>query len=131
MQRDAIAPLLIGTVVLAAIAAGLAITGGPGSARAEKRDMARLADLRTLAAFVRCVAQTTGQVPETLTPVEECGTDLPLTDRASQTPYRYEALSETSFRLCAAFERPELITEYDMAGASWQPERGCFALSEP
>ncbi len=131
MRRDTLAPLLIGAAVIAAIVAGLTITGGPMAARAEKRDMARLADLRILASFARCVAEVTDNLPTALAPVDGCGTDLPLVDRATQTPYRYDVLSETGFRLCASFERPDLITEYEVAGASWQPDAGCFAFTRP
>ncbi|MDE9449444.1 hypothetical protein J3R80_03055 [Aliiroseovarius sp. Z3] len=131
MERDALAPVIIGAVVVLAIAAGLTITGGPTSARAEKRDLARLADLRVLASFARCVADITGSAPTKLAPMGDCGTDLPLTDRTTDAPYRYEALTAKGFLLCADFERPGLITNFDIAGAVWQHDQGCFAFTQP
>lgn len=130
MQRDTIVPLAIGVVVVAAVIAGLTVTGGPTTARAEKRDMARLADLRSLASFVNCVSGVSVGLPLNLKPVEDCGTDLPLADRTSQVPYRYARLSDTGYLLCADFERPELITDYEVAGATWRPSQGCFAFTQ-
>ena len=61
-------PAMALTVVAAiAIGAGLALTGGPGQARKERRDQQRADDLSTLAGLVECLAGTNrGQLPDRL-----------------------------------------------------------------
>jgi len=112
MQRDTLAPLIIGALVLVAVIVGLFVVGGPATGRAEKRDEARWQDLRHLATFAKCVAKTSGELPETLGPFDECGTDIPFVDVITQNPYWYEKLSEISFRLCADLELPQRSSEY-------------------
>ena len=129
MQRDTLAPLVIGGLVAAAIAAGLWVTGGPTSARAEKRDLSRLEDLRRLSEFINCVAQETKEVPEMLAPMDSCGTDQPFLDRTSNAPYRFEKLSDKSFRLCADFERPDLVADDDIADGSLDRASGCIRMN--
>ena len=130
MQSDTFAPLLIGGLVAAAIVAGLMVTGGPIAARAEKRDMARLADLRELQSFVTCRYDLDDALPDTLATDERCADTLPMTDPVTDAPYVYEKTSATSYRLCATFERPELVEDYDLGPGQWQSDRGCFLLTQ-
>lgn len=130
MQRDMLAPALIGALVLAAIIAGLSVTGGPNSARAEKRDTARLNDLRDIIQFVQCRKALDDTLPDALTAVESCSDPAKLADPTSAQPYSYERLSENSYRLCADFERPELIEDFDLGPGRWNAESGCFTLTE-
>ncbi|MCK0139878.1 hypothetical protein [Aliiroseovarius sp. F47248L] len=128
MERDALAPMAIGAFVVAAIAAGLTITGGPLSARAEKRDMARLADLRKLQAAVTCRTDQDKGLPDDLTAASLCDDAAPLSNPVTGESYKYEKLSETTYRLCAEFERPELMTDFDLGSAQWQSADRCFVV---
>lgn len=128
MRRDVLAPLLIGGLVLAAIIAGLFVTGGPMTARAEKRDMARLDDLRRLSSFVRCVKDKTGTIPATLSSFEACGTDVVFLDVTTKSPYRYEKLDDETVQLCAEFERPDLLRGQEFNLGRRQGQTGCYTL---
>lgn len=92
----------------AAVIAGLAIAGGPGQARKERRDEARMGDLQRLAAHIACLAQD-GRLtrpPADLSPTPGCPGPVPLTDIRTGEPYRVEPLDGRKYRLCAAFELP-------------------------
>ncbi|UWQ14010.1 hypothetical protein K3556_13955 [Aliiroseovarius sp. M344] len=130
MEREAFGPLLIGVLVVGAIAAGLSITGGPITARAEKRDMARLADLRKLQAVLTCLYSNDDVLPDTLTADARCADTPPMTDPITDKPYVYEKLSDKTYRLCAEFERPELMSDFDLGSGQLQPENNCFVLSQ-
>lgn len=92
----------------ATVVAGLAIGGGPLQARKERRDDARMEDLRRLAGHIVCLVDESGtrRLPADLSPTPGCPDMVPLTDSRSGEPYRVEPLEAGKFRLCAAFELP-------------------------
>ena len=95
------------TVAAIVIGAGLALTGGPGQARKERRDQQRADDLSTLAGLVECLAGTNrGQLPDRLAVTLQCDWQAALNDPYTGQPYRYEATGPRSYRLCADFETP-------------------------
>lgn len=97
--------LAIAAVVM--IGAGLALTGGPGQARKERRDQDRESDLMALTGLVDCLALANrGQLPDRLVATAECDWHAALDDPFSGQPYRYERTGPRSYRLCAAFETP-------------------------
>ncbi len=119
----------LGLVLLsvAAVASALWVIGGPLSGRAEARDGARLDDLRRLVDFVRCVAAADGgALPEALAPDDRCLSEPPLSDPQSGVPYAYARTSARGFSLCAAFERPDLVTPESWAGQILDPATGCI-----
>lgn len=99
----AIAALAAGAVI-----AGIAVAGGPAQARKERRDDARIEDLRRLASHVVCLAADSDsrQIPADLSPTPGCPGPVPLTDSRTGEPYRVEPLEAGKFRLCAPFELP-------------------------
>lgn len=130
--------LVLGGLSLGAAALvvlGLLTVGGPQTARAERRDQARLSDLHQLVSYVSCVSAQSGEVlPEALSPtIKACAEDPPLSDRFGGAPYGYEPLSATSYRLCATFERPErLMPSMGMNSAeSFEPSTGCLTVILP
>ncbi|SMR81994.1 hypothetical protein SAMN04488030_2384 [Aliiroseovarius halocynthiae] len=131
MQRDVIAPTLIGVLAVAAIAAGLMFTGGPNTARAEKRDDARHRDIRDLSRLVSCIKSHDDALPDTLKSDERCKA-APLVDQTNRQPYRYNVISENSFDLCADFELPERFqsySRYTRPSGQWQKESECFRFT--
>jgi len=52
-----------GVAIVAAIIAGLAVTGGPGDARASRLNEARLVQMRQIAIAAQCAFWADGQVP--------------------------------------------------------------------
>lgn len=97
-----------GIVALAAVAVvlGLVLTGGPGHARKQKRDMQREQDLIALASVVDCVAQQRQALPDSTDPTESCNWDARQTDPQTQAPYRYQVTAPDQYRICAEFELP-------------------------
>ncbi|MDO5642474.1 MAG: hypothetical protein Q4G26_08850 [Paracoccus sp. (in: a-proteobacteria)] len=119
---------LAGCAALAVIA-GLAISGGPMQARAEKRDAERLRDLRRINANITCQLNNTGQLPESPAKTDACPADIPAADQTGAA-YTYTRTDDRHWRICAAFENPALLpgggsdTDFD-AGA------GCLVGSQP
>ena len=129
MRPDRLAVWGLIAIVIALLAVAFTQTGGPAAGRAEARDAARLSDLRDLRRFVVCVARTSGthSLPGTLAPVDACPDITPREDRFTGTPYRYERLTDTTFRLCASFDVPERIPRAAAySDALFDPETGCL-----
>lgn len=127
MKANDAPPYVIGAVVLLTIAAGIWAVGGPATGKQEKRDKVRMSDISKLNGHVRCIAKISDKtLPETLPSaaetIRECSPSPRLTDPFIDERYVYERISDKAFRLCAAFENPELIA----FGQSFDPEAGCM-----
>ncbi|MFG6082183.1 hypothetical protein ACEUZ9_002826 [Paracoccus litorisediminis] len=96
----------IGALSAVAVLAGLALVGGPGHARMQKRDAQKEQDLAQMADWIDCLTQVQGELPRYLAPVEQCKWSLRSKDPVTQIPYRYEITGPRSFRVCAEFELP-------------------------
>lgn len=100
--------VLIALLAALAIGAGLLLTGGPGTARQERRDQSRESDLSDLSLLVRCLADANGRrLPERLEITPDCDPQARLNDPFTGTPYRYAVIGPRRYRLCADFELPE------------------------
>ncbi|MBL27065.1 MAG: hypothetical protein CMM50_05875 [Rhodospirillaceae bacterium] len=118
---------VLGLLIVAVIAAALYTTGGPLTARAERRDEVRHGDLNRLVDYVQCVAdKEDGQPPETLSRSSDCWQDIRLNDPYSGEPYRYEKLSDVSFRVCATFETEQPERASPMPDDRFDPSSGCL-----
>lgn len=118
--------ILLGAVIVAMIAAAIYTTGGPLTARIERRDEVRRSDLDQLASYVSCVAELQGaRLPDTLSKSPRCGQNVRQVDPYSGEPYRYEKLSRTAFRVCATFET-EQATSVRMPDERFDPSTGCL-----
>lgn len=114
------AMLGIAAVALAAIGAGLWLSGGPARGQAERRDAVRDADLAALAAQAQCLAAEGRDVPP-LVPSEACPGQPRLADPATGAPYLLETVAGGRLRLCAPRE-----TEAPWAGDPGRP--GCILI---
>lgn len=92
-------------IVLTIGAIGLALwtIGGPGQARAERRDQVRMNDLQSLAQHFICLNRA-GIGPDGQS--DACPEAARRTDPLTHEPYRVTEVSDTAIRLCAAFETP-------------------------
>lgn len=102
-------------IALSLLALGLsfATIGGPGQGQAERRDRARLADLRVLSNEVRdCEALAQDSLPETLDPMSCARNPQALTGFAAAVEYRRSG--ENSFELCTGVEAPAAVSRYDV-----------------
>ena len=122
MANKALPQFLLGAGVVAALAAGFRLIGGPEAARMENRDHKRISDLHSLQAHVTCLAKTKGNIlPQVLDETRDCPAPR-LTDRFTDAPYRYARLSETAYEICAEFELPDRLRH----SRRFDAETGCL-----
>jgi type II secretory pathway pseudopilin PulG len=106
--------LLVTVILLAvlAIAAGIAVTGGPVYQRQLKMDRIRSSDLQQLKRYIADYAQRYKTLPSSLKTIQEdlenrmaisSGINV-FQDPATEAPYEYRYLSPEQFFLCANFE---------------------------
>ncbi|KRW95763.1 hypothetical protein [Paracoccus sp. MKU1] len=120
------ATIAIALLAAVAVVAGLALTGGPGHARKERRDRERESDLADLGRLVVCLARENGdRLPEALETTPPCDWQVRLADPFTGVPYRYEVTGPRSYRLCAGFELPPRRSP----GLAERDETGCSARS--
>jgi hypothetical protein len=135
MRTDLVPPLLIGLLVAAAVAFGLAATGGPKAGRMEKRDETRLGDLHRVGDYVLCLADHDDRtLPADLTPDPICidvQGRVRLADPFTGAPYRYERLDPSTFRICASFERYAGTEGTRYRSAGFDPGTGCLTRALP
>jgi hypothetical protein len=115
--------------VVAAILAGLYLTGSPREQRLLKLDERRVNDLMRLATSVSFYRQRYAKMPENLAVLVDGQLlrSLPL-DPVTREAYRMQLTEEAGYRLCAKFARPS-IKKYGQD--FWQHSSGlhCFDLS--
>lgn len=93
-------------LALAAVIAGLVLTGGPVQARKERRDETRSDDLMAIARQVECLADTSGALPAEVSATEVCPFTGRMADPFTGAAYSYTPLDTRNWRLCAVFETP-------------------------
>ena len=93
----------LGVVIVAACIAGIAITGGPGEARKQKEDTARLQAVSTAAMALACYYQAHGDIPEDLAIVDaemsHASSDARQQDYCSTVELRKDPFTGEDFRL--------------------------------
>lgn len=120
------AAFAIALLAAVAVIAGLALTGGPGQARKERRDRERESDLSALARLVVCLARENGdRLPAALAITPQCDWQVRLADPFTGDAYRYEVTGPRSYRLCAGFELPPRRP----SGPAARDATGCSARS--
>ena len=106
-------------VVLGALVAGLSVVGGPGHARAEKRDDQRRADLRRIADAVICEAGGQANFARACRGVAEA------TDPLTGVPYDV-VRGEDSLEVCATFETVQKAAIPRRERLHFEGSRGCL-----
>ena len=127
MRPEAILTAAIAVTISVAVVLGLIATGGLTSGRQERRDEIRLRDMRQISRFVKCVAKLDeGTPPDVLAPNPACGSDPAFADPVTGAPYVYEKISDISYRLCATYERPDLVLDQlKVIFRSFDQDTGC------
>lgn len=95
--------------VVAVMAAGFAIVGGPGQGRAEQADAERRSDLIALRRYLECRPDG-GVLPMSLADDTYCPgrrSGLALSDPVTDAPYDYRRMDDRSFAICARFATVE------------------------
>jgi hypothetical protein len=114
---------LIGLAV-AAIGLALLTVGGPGQARAERRDQARMNDLHSLARQVICLRRQ-GLAPDGHS--DTCPEAAHRRDPLTDAPYRVDAVSDEAVRVCAVFET-RMTGQWWADRDDFDPETGCLIV---
>ncbi len=105
MSAERLLAIAATVVIVAAVIAGIVLTEGPGTARAERFDQERLDNLNSLAQLIDGHYITHEALPESIAVFDtDANYDRFSSDPRTGTPYRYDILSEASYRLCATFE---------------------------
>lgn len=87
--------------VVSAIAAALMIVGSPWTARLQRLDERRLADLHALAGHIEEYRSLQGRLPEHLAALENAVPgDVHVSDPATGEAYLYEVLDAERYRVC-------------------------------
>lgn len=107
----------LAVIVAGACIAGLVITGGPGQARKEKEDAARLAAVSQTAYALACYQQAKGEIPEDLAQVDAALDDAATgirepgrcldariaADPVTGAPFRLQRAGTGVTHICATF----------------------------
>lgn len=121
------AAILLGVLAVGGVVLGLVFVGGPWQGRKEQADETRYLDLATISRALKCDLANAVAPPQLPQATETyCGRpflDRVPTDPVTEEPYRYEALADGWFRLCAEFDNPEIVAD----GAS--PDDTEFSVS--
>jgi hypothetical protein len=126
---------VFGAVVLAAVVAGLVAVGGPDAGRRDRRDAARLDDLRRVGEAVACHAEAGATPPRPVALAEispAClapDTVAGLADpRTGRRPYAISYPAPDRATVCADFE----AAIPDDRAAGWPPfdrDTGCVSVT--
>ncbi len=115
----------VGVFVLASVVAGFFIIGSPADQRLYRFDEQKVSDLQTIQWQLVNYWQTKGALPDTIELLNDplAGFVLPV-DAQTGVPYRYERTSDSSFKLCAVFNRESLESQnqYGVARPLSDPE---------
>ncbi len=97
---------LVGVVVLVSVVGGFFVIGSPMDERLHRIDEQRVQDLSNIQYQVTYHYQAKQALPATLEALQDplTGYQVPV-DPDTGAPYRYRALSGTSFELCATFAK--------------------------
>lgn len=94
-------------LVLASVVAGFFIIGSPMAARLYNADQLKVQDLNSIQWQIVTYWQAKQKLPTNLAEVADpiSGYTIPL-DRQTGASYKYEATGQTTFKLCATFNKP-------------------------
>lgn len=119
------ATLALGALALGLACGALILVGGPETARAERRDDARIDMIREMARCLSDLPQAARDaLPDTARADMDCATGERWKDPATGEPYRIEKRGAGSVAVCARFEMPDRLG-YAYAGRL-ERETGCF-----
>ncbi|MEW6754578.1 MAG: hypothetical protein AB1505_26885 [Candidatus Latescibacterota bacterium] len=126
----------IGVATIAAvgggIAAGLWVLDSPAEERSRRLDARRVGDLDRIAGAVDLYWTRHGRLPVSLdTLAGEPGVYLTGRDPRTGEPYEYRALGDSTYQVCASFERATPASQRDPRPDFWSHGTGrqCFALA--
>lgn len=124
----------VGVLVLASIVAGFFIIGSPADQRLYRFDEQKVTDLQSVQWQLVNFWQQKGTLPESIVELEDplSGFTVPK-DPQTGGEYRYERTSQSSFKLCATFNKESVPGQYGVSRPTSEPEflKGGDTLSGP
>lgn len=123
-------PYVVGTAVVAAIAAGLVLIGSPSAERMRRLDEIRVSDLMQLSRAVDLYWKREGALPpslDTLTTVPDAPFRSTM-DPSTTQRYPYRAIDASRYELCAAFEAEDVDRDYSDRFWAHGSGQKCFEL---
>ena len=98
--------VVVGVVVFA-VGYGIFVSGSPAKQRTLQFDQRRVSDLQQISVAVDDYWAREGKLPERLEDLRDgrYAYVRSITDPATEEPYEYGILSDTTYELCAVFER--------------------------
>ena len=130
MMLRRVFPYVVGTAVVAAIAAGLVLIGSPSAERMRRLDEIRERDLAQLANAIDLYWKREGELPASLDALADVrGASFRSTmDPSTSQPYSYRAIDASRYELCASFEARDPDGDYGDRFWSHGVGRKCFEL---
>lgn len=127
--------LFAGFVILGSIVWGFAVLGSPATQRLYKYDEQKLNELLNINSEIANYYNTQGVLPRTLADITAVSYYIVVTDSQTKKPYEYEKIGDTTYNLCADFnkasnEKDKLNSAFQYPyGVSWTHPAGrhCFA----
>ncbi len=97
--------IFAGVIILGSIVWGFSVLGSPRTQRLYKYDEQKINDLQTINSSVSEFYNSKNVLPKTLAEMSSMNYYMVLTDSQNQKPYEYEKTSETTYNLCADFNK--------------------------
>ncbi len=117
--------LALGALALMLACGALILVGGPETARAERRDDARIDMIREIARCLGDLPQAARDaLPDTARAEMDCAPGARWKDPATGEPYRIEKRGAGRVAVCAQFEMPDRLGY--AYGGQLEHDTGCF-----
>ncbi|MFH1201236.1 MAG: DUF5671 domain-containing protein [bacterium] len=122
--------IVVVLVILASIIWGFAVLGSPRTQRLYKYDEQKVNDLMSISNEINNYYSTNGTLPKTLSDIPQ-NYYVPLVDSQTQKPYEYKNIKETTYNLCAEFNK-ELKgnSTWNVIGNQWQHPIGQYCFTQ-
>lgn len=126
--------VVAGVIVIGSIVWGFAVLGSPATQRLYKYDEQKINELISINSEINNYYNTKGVLPRTLADITAVAYYIVIVDSQTGKPYEYEKIEETTYNLCAEFnktskEKDKLNSALQYPyGVSWTHPAGrhCF-----
>lgn len=126
--------VVLGSIVVIAVGVGLWVAGSPAEARLERLDQRRVNDLRTADGAIDRYWRERARLPLALDSLPSTFADgHGLKDPTTELPYEYQISGDSSYTLCATFDRASQPEGRYAADPVWVHPAGhhCFSRIAP
>ncbi len=127
--------IFAGVIMLSSIVWGFAVLGSPATQRLYKYDEQKVNELISINSEIANYYNTKGVLPRTLADITAVSYYLTVTDSQTKKPYEYQKINDTTYNLCAEFnktskEKDKLNSIALPYGVSWTHPSGRYCFSQ-